>query len=265
MLRFDPRDPVRHNRAAWNQQAVAGSRWSNPVGSDVIARAREGRPEIVLTPTRVVPDRWLGDLGGVRVLGLASGGGQQMPVLAAAGADVVSLDLSEVQLARDCGVAARDGLSLAAVHADMAQLPLRDGTFDLIVNPVSTCFASDVRAVWHECARVLRPGGRLITGFLNPAFFLFDADEADRNGRLVVANRLPYDERDLDRLPPGRRAEIEAGETIDFSHSLEDLIGGQTAAGFVIADLYEDGWSPDAEQPLDAFMPSFVATLAVKA
>jgi SAM-dependent methyltransferase len=259
-----PIDPLAHNRAAWNHQAVSGSRWSTPVGPDVIARARDGEVEIVLTPTRPVPAQWLGDLAGARVLGLASGGGQQMPVLAAAGARVVSLDLSEVQLARDLGVAARDGLPLAAVQADMARLPFRDGAFDLIVNPVSVCFVPDVRAVWRECARVLRPGGRLLTGFINPAFFLFDADEADIRGRLVVANRLPYDERDLDRLPPGRRAEIENGETVDFSHTLTDLIGGQAAAGLAIVDLYEDGWTSDAEQPLDPYMPSFVATLAIK-
>jgi 2-polyprenyl-3-methyl-5-hydroxy-6-metoxy-1,4-benzoquinol methylase len=107
-------DPIAgHNRAAWNRQARAGSAWTTPVSAAAVAAARSGAPEIVLTPTRPVPTAWLGDLAGCDVLCLAAGGGQQAPLLAAAGAHVVGLDLAEEQLRTDRDVAAREGLAVA--------------------------------------------------------------------------------------------------------------------------------------------------------
>ena len=69
-------DVLRHNREAWDRQVAAGNRWTVPVGPEVIARARTGDWSILLTPTRPVPRDWMGDLRGLRVLALASGGGE---------------------------------------------------------------------------------------------------------------------------------------------------------------------------------------------
>jgi len=82
-------DVVEHNRRSWNRQAVSGdSPWCEPVDAAVIAAARRGEWAVILTPNIPVPRHWLGDLDGQRVLCLASGGGQQAPVLAAVGASV---------------------------------------------------------------------------------------------------------------------------------------------------------------------------------
>ena len=106
-------DPVAHNRAAWDREVGSGNEWTVPVGPDVIARARAGDWSVVLIGYEPVPRDWFpADLGGAAILGLASGGGQQGPVLAAAGADVTVFDNSPGQLARDDEVAAREGLSL---------------------------------------------------------------------------------------------------------------------------------------------------------
>ncbi|HET6473915.1 MAG TPA: class I SAM-dependent methyltransferase, partial [Pseudomonadales bacterium] len=174
-------DLLEHNRRAWNRNSAARIRWSVPVEPDVIARARRGDWSVILTPDKAVPREWFGALAGARVLCLASGGGQQVPILAAAGADVVSFDLSDEQLARDAEVAARDGLAIRTVRGDMADLSVfGDASFDLIFHPVSNVFAPDPVPVWRECARVLRRGGALLVGCMNPAFFLFDHDEAER-------------------------------------------------------------------------------------
>lgn len=256
---------TKHNRAAWDRQSTNGSPWCDPVGPEEIARARDGQPRVILTPTKAVPDHWLGDLQGARVLGLAASGGQQAPLLAAAGASVTSFDLSDQQLAKDVQVARREGLDLHCVQGDMADLScFADRSFDLVFNPVSVCFVPDVRPVWRECARVLRPGGRLLTGFMNPAFYLVDPDESDRHGRPVVRFCLPYSEDDPAQLTVRRRSEVEGGDAMEFSHTLARLIGGQTGAGFAVIDLYEDGWHDGAQQPMDTFMSSFVATLSVK-
>ncbi len=187
-------DVFKHNQAAWNAEARAGERWSTPSSEAALAEARAGRPAIYLTPNRPVPAAWLGPLSGLEVLALGSGGGQQAPLLAAAGARVLSFDASIEQLKLDLVTAKRAGHPLRCVLGDMADLSaLLSNYFDLVVNPVSTVFLPEVRSVWREVARVLKPGGRLLTGVMNPAFFLFDHDplpaRGTTRGALSPANR----------------------------------------------------------------------------
>jgi len=182
-----------HNRSAWNSEVAKGNRWTVPVGPEAVARARKGDWSIVLTPTIPVPRDWFPPLQGADVLCLASGGGQQGPVLAAAGARVTVLDNSPAQLARDREVSEREGLAIKIVEGDMADLSaFGDGSFDLIFHPVSNVFVPEVVPMWRECHRVLRPGGVLLAGFMNPHVYLFDYDEVDRTGALEVRFTLPY-------------------------------------------------------------------------
>ena len=244
---------IERNRQAWNRESREGSRWATSVTTDVIRAARNGIWTVILTPTKPVPAAWFPDLSGKTVLCLASGGGQQAPVLAAAGADVVSFDLSDEQLSKDRDVASRENLALECVQGDMADLSVFDSaSFDLIFHPISNLFVPDVNAVWRECFRVLRSGGHLLAGFMNPSFFLFDHDVAERTGTLVVTHKLPY-----------AALNDENDRAAEFSHSLENQIGGQLAAGFTVVGLYEDHW-PDGKSPLNRFCPVAIATRAVK-
>ena len=70
------------NRKAWDQQVEEGNRWTIPVTSQEIADARQGRWKVLLTPTKAVPDDWFPEMAGLKVLCLASGGGQQGPLFA---------------------------------------------------------------------------------------------------------------------------------------------------------------------------------------
>ena len=258
-----PSIPVlEHNRRAWDEQVKRGDRWTLPVSSAQVAAARRGEWHLELTPTRRVPASWFGELQGTDVLGLAAGGGQQCPLLAAAGANVTVFDVSPRQLARDREVATREGLDLCCIEGDMADLaPLGDESFDLIFHPVSNCFVQDVRPVWREAYRVLRPGGVLLAGFINPIVCLFDA-KAMETGDLKVRHSLPYS--DLTSISEQERREVcGENEALTFGHTLSDQLGGQTAAGFLIADLYEDDWGSEYV-PLDRFTQTFLATRALK-
>jgi len=251
-----------HNRDAWNAESDSGeSEWCQPVETSIIDAARTGNWSVILTPNKPVPAHWFGEVKGARILCLASGGGQQAPVLAAAGADVTSLDLSPAQLAKDAEIARRDGLLLTTIEADMTDFSDRvEGPFDLIFHPASNVFAQHILPVWQECASVLKPGGRLLTGFMNPDYFLFDHDDLDAGGPLTARYRLPFRaDRDLPADQQDRR--MEASEPFEYSHSLEEQIGGQIAAGFIIEGFYEDRWSVEAT-PLDPYMPTSFATLA---
>src|SRR5512137_2653648 len=176
-----PFDLRAYNSAAWDKAVERQSEWTIPVSPALIAAARGGEWQIVLTPTKPVPAGWFPPLAGADVLCLASGGGQQGPILAAAGAHVTVFDNSPRQLAQDRLVAEREGLAIRTVEGDMADLSaFDDASFDLIVHPVSNIFAQDVLPVWREAYRVLRPGGVLLAGFSNPINYIFDLDLLDR-------------------------------------------------------------------------------------
>ena len=238
-----------------------GNPWTVPVGADVIERARRGLWEVLLTDSRPVPRAWFPEVTDADVLCLASGGGQQAPIFAAAGANVTVLDNSPGQLARDRLVAERESLDLRTVQGDMRDLSaFADGSFDLVFHPVSNLFVPEVRPVWAEAFRVLRGGGTLLAGFLNPVVYVFDRELQDRRGELRVRYSLPYsDMEDLDEEQ--RRRLIDGGEPLEFGHTLEDQIGGQADAGFLISGLYEDRHREDV---LADHMPTLVATRAIK-
>ncbi|HMB25199.1 MAG TPA: class I SAM-dependent methyltransferase [Anaerolineales bacterium] len=250
-----------YNRDAWNREVEGGKNpWSQPVSPEIIAQARQGDFSIVLTENIPVPHKWFPPLQGAEVLCLASGGGQQGPVLAAVGAHVTVLDNSPAQLKQDQLVAERESLPLRAVEGDAADLSaFADASFDLVFNPVSTVFMPDVRAVWRECARVLRPGGILMAGFMNPVHYIFDLYKADE-GILEVSHSIPYS--DLTSLSKEDLEEyLEKGLPLEFGHSLTDLLGGQCEAGFVITNMYEDYM---LDSPLHNYHPNYLATRAEK-
>ncbi|HEX5700408.1 MAG TPA: class I SAM-dependent methyltransferase [Rubrobacter sp.] len=250
-----------YNREAWNRQVEDGNQWTVPVGPEVIEAARHGRWEVLLTDTKPVPREWFPEMAGADILCLASGGGQQAPTFAAAGANVTVLDNSPKQLAQDAFVAERESLEIKTVQGDMRDLSaFADEAFDLVFHPVSNLFVPEVGPVWNEAFRVLREGGALLAGFLNTVVYVFDLELADSTGEVRVRYELPYaDATSKDEQELG--LQMERGEPLEFSHTLEEQIGGQIRAGFLISGFYEDRYRDD---PIAAYMPTFVATRAIK-
>src|SRR5215212_5935044 len=250
-----------YNRKAWNKQVESGNQWTVPFGPDVIEAARRGQWTVLLTDTKPVPRDWFPEMAGA-VLCLASGGGQQAPTFAAAGANVTVLDNSSKQLAQDRFVAEqRESLDLKTVQGDMKDLSaFADASFDLVFHPVSNLFVPEVRPIWNEAFRALRSGGALLAGFLNPAVYVFDLELADNTGEVRVRYSLPYSD-GTSRSEEELGRQMERREPLEFSHTLEEQIGGQTEAGFLISGFYEDRHRDD---PIAAFMPTFVATRAIK-
>ncbi|MCA1592979.1 MAG: class I SAM-dependent methyltransferase [Acidobacteria bacterium] len=249
-----------YNRAAWDREVGRGNEWTVPVSAERIEAARRGEWEILLTETKPVPRQWFPQLKGRDVLCLASGGGQQAPILAATGARVTVYDNSPKQLEQDRLVAARDSLDLKTVEGDMADLSAFAGeSFDLVFHPVSNLFVPEVRPVWRETFRVLRRGGILLAGFLNPSLFIFGSETSEHD-KLEVRYTLPYS--DLKDMPGKERDRLIANEEpFEFSHTLEDQLGGQLDAGFHLTGLYEDR---HRELRIARFMPTYIATRALK-
>jgi len=99
----------------------------------------------------------MGNIVNKNVLCLASGGGQQGPILAAAGANVTVFDNFDKQLEQDDKAALNYNLNIETIKRNMQNLSIfSDNYFDLIIHPVSNCFIDDIKPVWREAYRVLK-------------------------------------------------------------------------------------------------------------
>jgi ubiquinone/menaquinone biosynthesis C-methylase UbiE len=248
-----------YNREAWNRYVDKGQiEWTKPVSREIIARARKGDFNILLTEQKPVPQEWFPPLKGLDTLCLACGGGQQGPVLAAAGANVTVFDNSPRQLDQDRLVAEREGFDIQLVEGDMRDLSVfADESFDFIFHPVSNLFIHEIRPVWREAYRVLRRGGTLLAGFMNPVTYIFDLEKADQ-GVLEVKYKLPYADADYPEVAETLMAE---GSALEHSHTLTEQLGGQTDAGFHIIGLYEDY---NRHIAVSNHTPTYIATRALK-
>lgn len=255
---------ITHNAAAWDHQALLQHAWSRPVSAELIDAAKKGQWEIHITK-KPIPESWLPrNIGGKDILCLASAGGQQAPILAAAGANVTVFDISEKQLEQDRFVADRDQLIIKTIQGDMSDLSrINDASFDYIIHPISNLYVSDLKPVWSESYRVLRPKGTLLASFYNPVLFIFAKDnELEKKELLKPQYILPYS--DFHNLNKEILEEkIKNNEPLIFGHTLSSQINGQLEAGFLLSGFYEDE-HPSPRFLIEKYMETMIATRAVK-
>lgn len=220
------------NASTIDRWVAEGWEWGLPITHEAYEKARAGEWDMLLTPTKSVPHHWFGELKGKKVLGLASGGGQQMPIFAALGAECTVLDYSVSQLDSERMVARREGYDIEIIRADMTKpLPFLDETFDLIFHPVSNCYVKNVKPIFRECSRILKKGGVLLCGLDNGINYLVDDDE------VTIVNTMPFDP----LVNEDQRRQLEQSDCgIQFSHTVDEQIGGQLEAGLVLTHIYGD-------------------------
>ena len=231
-----------------------GWEWGKPISHETFLRAREGDWQVFLTPTKPVPEEWFGGIAGKNILGLASGGGQQMPIFAALGAECTVLDYSSRQIESERMVSKREGYNITIIQGDMTKpLPFENGSFDMIFHPVSNCYVRDVRSIWKECYRVLKPGGSLLSGVDHYINYIVDSEEK------MIVNSLPFDP----LANPAQMKQLQNEDAgVQFSHSLEEQIGGQLEAGFSVLELYEDTNGEGRLHEMN--IPTFLAIRSMK-
>jgi SAM-dependent methyltransferase len=238
----------RHNRQIWEERARRELPHTEAAG-----------PRAFENPLAAIdPCGWIeGGVRGKHVLCLAAGGGKHAPLFATAGAIVTVVDISSGMLARDRAANVR------TIEASMDHLPmLLPGEFEIVIQPVSTCYVPDIHRVYREIARVTAPGGLYISQHKQPTSLQAEA-VFNRDGYLV-SDRVDRKE-PLPALPTdlGYR---EAG-ALEFIHSWEDLLGGLCQSGFVIEDVIEPRHAkPDAPpgsfEHRCAYLPPFVTIKA---
>lgn len=257
-------DIVKHNATFWDIQAESQNEWSRPVSDEILEAAKNGQWDIYITKKKL-PESWLPKrLKGKDILCLASAGGQQAPVLAAAGANVTVFDISEKQLELDRYVAERNRLTLKTIKGDMSNLfEIADNSFDYIIHPISNLYVPDLKPVWRECFRVLRLQGVLLASFYNPILFVFERNkELENKGLLKPKFKLPYS--DVSRLESSILDQrLKNNEALIFGHTLSSQINGQLEEGFLLSGFYEDE-HPSPRFLIEEYMQTMIATKAIK-
>ncbi|MFK7769042.1 MAG: class I SAM-dependent methyltransferase [Mariniblastus sp.] len=242
-----PSDDHWHNRAAWDRLAKKQDRLAKPA-----------RDVDFADPLKSVDGPgWLGgNINGKRILCLAAGGGRQGPIYAAAGAIVTVVDISPAMLELDRIVAAERNIQLRTVEASMDDLSaISDGSFDIVIHPVSTCYVPDVVPVYQEVARVLSPGGIYISQHKQPTSLQTTMDA--RAGGYQITQ--PYYK--TGPLPPSEKPNLIREEgTLEYVHRWEQLLGAMCRAGLIIEDMTEPMHAkPDAEADSFAHRCQYVA------
>ena len=215
----------------WERMAREGCEFTRPwLDLDPALVRRYARGELADAPeplAEMYPPGVLAGVAGRDVLCLASGGGQQSAVFGLLGARVTVADLSESQLDGDRRAASHYGYTLTAVRADMRDLSALEGeSFDLVYQAPSMAYVPDVRRVYAEVRRLLRPGGAYRVEFTNPAVEFVDFADWDGEGYRVTR---PYAET-MRRRDDG---------VIEFRHHLTDIFNGLVEAGMSIRHVEE--------------------------
>ncbi len=252
---------VKFNQDRWNNVSrKKGNPYTVPLTTEEYKEAIENELSVGLTVGKVVPVEWFEKAKGKKLLGLACGGGQQGPIFAGKGYETTIMDFSQEQLEKDRLVADREHIRINTVNADMTKrFPFEDESFDIIFCPVSNVYISNLDNMWKESYRVLKQGGLLMVGYMNPWIYMYDEDDVwdFPDKELLIKYSLPFDSRELEEK--GKVA-INPEYGYEFSHTLESQIAGQLRAGFAMIDFYE---SKDSRNRLSKYGSDYLANLCV--
>ena len=231
-----------HNEAHFDQDVEKGVGFTIPcldLDRDMVRRFARGELDPVPESLRKrgdFPGIDLTDVDGKDVLCLGAGGGQQSAILSLLGARVTVLDLSQRQLDGDRTAAAHYGYEITTIHADMQEPScLADESFD-IVFALGSMYVPDIRKLFGECARVLRPNGILTMGILQPA-------QQCRFLAGLVSDDV-YD-------PSARHA-------IEYIHYMDDIFNGLLDAGLSLKRVFDEGRSESHMGPAGSLDPAYV-------
>lgn len=224
---------LRQNRSAWDSLSK-GSEFSH------VATDAE-----VANPLGTLDSRgWLpGRVDGLKVLCLAAGGGWQSILYAAAGAQVTVVDISPGMLDLDRQEADRRGFQVDVIECSMDEIPMDDMTFDIVHQPVSTCYIPRVADVYREVSRLLVDKGLYISQHKSPTSLQITSHDA--YGRYM----LSIEQFHSGPLPNAQDTSYRETGATEYLHTYHELVGGLCRAGFVLEDLVEPRRVDPAAKP----------------
>jgi SAM-dependent methyltransferase len=216
----------KQNKTAYDRMARSGHVLATVASPDELSKPLE----------TIDTSRWLGNsIRGWHVLCLAAAGGRHSALYQAAGAIVTVVDISEGMLELDRQVAQELRFNVRLIQASMVHMPmLHDQEFDLVIQPVSTCYVENIAPVFAEVARVLKPQGLYISQHKQP--INLQASLATRNGTYTLETETGQPAL---CVPSDAPSPLREPNTREFAHSLDAILGGICRSGFLIEDVVE--------------------------
>ena len=195
-----------------SEQALTNRAYWDRTSDDYQARHRDfiGRPEPRWGLWQIPESELqvLGDVSGKDVLELGCGAAQWSILLAKQGARPVGLDNSDRQLAHARELMGEAGVEFPLVHASAEDVPLPDGSFDIVFSDHGAFTFADPRKLVPEATRLLRTGGLLAFSRSSPFVAVAEGEDERVHPALtrdyfglheqhygdVVTYELPYGE-----------------------------------------------------------------------
>jgi SAM-dependent methyltransferase len=177
----------------------------------------------------------LGEVAGKDVLEVGCGSAPCARWLVTQGARVAAVDLSAGMLRHAAQTNSVTGITPSLVRANAEQLPFATASFDIACSAFGAVpFVADVRTVFAEVARVLRPGGQWVFAVTHPIRWIFPDDPGPAGLTVITSyfDRTPYLEVDAD----GRATYVEHHRTMG------DYVRALRRSGFILEDLIEPEW-----------------------
>lgn len=233
-------------------------RWSKSLTHDELLKIKENKYlKIHLTPNKFIPKNWFGsgidcDINGKNILGIACGGAEQMPILSVLGAKCTLIDYSfnRIQIEKD--FSNDEGYKIKIIRTDLSDnFPFDNESFDIIIFPSKATCLEKLLPFFKECFRVLKKDGVFLGGYDNGLKFI-------SNDGININRELPHNPlKNVNQM-----CELKDHDQIEFSHTIEDIIGNQLLAGFTISSIFED--TDLSGKFKDLNIPTFVAIKSIK-
>jgi SAM-dependent methyltransferase len=234
MLPMDVGTARRINRAHWDALATAHGQ-DAVYDSEALIAGADSLHEAEAAGVREA----VGAVAGLDVLHLQCHIGFDAISLARRGARVVGVDFSPASLEKARSLARRCEVDVDFVEADATKLPAElHNRFDLVYSTIGViCWIDDLRTWMRSAAAALRGGGRLLLVDIHPvAMMLASADPLRLDFPYANDGPRAYDE-------PGSYAGAElnvaATESVEYGHSLAEVVNAALAAGLRVERLDE--------------------------
>lgn len=214
------------NKHTWDRLAREEYPLARPAGQKEF-----DKPEFITNPWG-----WIGsDVKGKKVLCLAAGGGKHSILFARAGADTTVIDISPAMLELDRKLAREHDQNIRIIEGSMDQLGMfAPGEFDIVIQPVATCYVPDITAVYREVSRVTKPGGLYISQHKQPTSLQTGVRPI---GVGYVVQERYYRSGPLPNVSGVNPVREEGAR--EFLHRWDEILGSLCKNGFVIEDVNE--------------------------
>jgi len=235
-----PLSALKLNKLWWEKMVKEECGFTQPwlnLDPVVVKKVANGLIKKVPQPLNTIfPTSILKNIKGKSVLCLAGGGGQQSAVFSLLDAHVSVLDISKGQLENDKKAAKHYGYKVRTVQGDMSDLKVfENNTFDMVYQSPSMGYVPNVKKVYREVARVLKPGGIYVADAQNPLAQYIEETSWDGKGYRIT---VPY------AVKEKQRSDNE--KVIEYRHYLSDIFNNLVDCGFSIEHIEES--PPDLYQ-----------------